>query len=227
MEKLDVLVTGGEGFIAKGIVPHLGKRSVFCYSYDLITGADIFDKEKLAEALEGKDAVIHLAGLHGPSCDMFGHVDKDYKRINLGGSKAVFRAAKKAKVKRLVFASSIEVYGFKSVWADWYNDTPELPITEDTELPKKQHPYAKYKLETEKFFKENTKDGEITVVAIRFGGINGESPWSIKWENLAEAFNLALRTDKVKGFEHVTICDLDRNGVDLDKARRVLGYVKN
>ncbi len=71
--------------------------------------ADLADTKALAKAVDGVDAMIHLAGAPDP---------KDFEtmfRINARGMYDVFEAARKAGVKRIVFASTNHTYGMYPV----------------------------------------------------------------------------------------------------------------
>ncbi|MBS1881197.1 MAG: NAD-dependent epimerase/dehydratase family protein [Actinobacteria bacterium] len=76
---------------------------------------DVLDRDSLAALFEGADVVVHLA------FSIFGGRGQT-RRVNLIGSRNVFAAARKAGVKRLVYASSVAAYGFHA-------DAPQ-PITE-------------------------------------------------------------------------------------------------
>jgi UDP-glucose 4-epimerase len=76
---------------------------------------DVLDRDSLAALFEGADVVVHLA------FSIFGGRGQT-RRVNLIGSRNVFQAARKAGVKRLVYASSVAAYGFHA-------DNPQ-PITE-------------------------------------------------------------------------------------------------
>jgi UDP-glucose 4-epimerase len=76
---------------------------------------DVLDRDSLAALFEGADVVVHLA------FSIFGGRGQT-RRVNLVGSRNVFAAARKAGVKRLLYASSVAAYGFHA-------DNPQ-PITE-------------------------------------------------------------------------------------------------
>ncbi|HVS99932.1 MAG TPA: NAD-dependent epimerase/dehydratase family protein [Solirubrobacterales bacterium] len=78
---------------------------------------DILDRGHLAELFDGADVVVHLAFA------IFGDREET-RRINLEGSRNVFEAAARARVGRLVYASSVAAYGF-------HPHNP-LPLTEET-----------------------------------------------------------------------------------------------
>ncbi len=66
---------------------------------------DVLDRDSLTDLFEGADVAVHLA------FSIFGGRGQT-RRVNLVGSRGVFAAARKAGVKRLVYASSVAAYGF-------------------------------------------------------------------------------------------------------------------
>ena len=68
---------------------------------------DVLDRDSLASLFDGADVVVHLA------FSIFGGRGQT-RRVNLIGSRNVFAAARKAGVRRLVYASSVAAYGFHS-----------------------------------------------------------------------------------------------------------------
>ncbi len=73
----------------------------------MITG-DILDPEAVDEAMKGKDAVFHLAAL--ADIDIAYDRPLDTMKINILGTANALEAARKNKVGRFVFASTIYVY---------------------------------------------------------------------------------------------------------------------
>jgi nucleoside-diphosphate-sugar epimerase len=76
---------------------------------------DVLDRRKVTRLVEDADVVIHLAFM------IMGGANES-RRVNLDGSRNVFEAAAQARVKRLVYASSVAAYGF-------HKDNPQ-PLTE-------------------------------------------------------------------------------------------------
>ncbi len=77
---------------------------------------DITSKADVENLVKGADVVVHLAFI------VLG-ASEGTRDINLQGSRNVFEAARDAKVKRLVYTSSVAAYGF-------HEDNPEV-LTED------------------------------------------------------------------------------------------------
>jgi nucleoside-diphosphate-sugar epimerase len=109
----DERVTGIVGVARREIDPAAEGWSKLSYRR-----GDVRDRDALAEAFEGADAVAHLAFAK------FGHASHTTLReINVEGTLNALNAAAEAGARRFVFASSVAAYGFRA-------DNPE-PITED------------------------------------------------------------------------------------------------
>ena len=120
------LVTGGAGFIGSNIVEELVKRKEgvrvidnfitgkrrnlqpFMDNIELIEG-DIRSKDDLKKALKDVDYVLHQAALRSVPKS----VDDPFltNDINVNGTLNLLFEAKRAKVKRVVYASSSSAYG--------------------------------------------------------------------------------------------------------------------
>jgi nucleoside-diphosphate-sugar epimerase len=125
------LVSGGAGFIGSHLVEKLiergekvcvldnfltGKReniAAFLKQIELIEG-DIRDLETCRRACQGVDYVLHQAAL--PSVARSVEDPHTTNEINLTGTLNLLLAAREAKVKRFVFASSSSVYGDDASW---------------------------------------------------------------------------------------------------------------
>lgn len=110
-----VLVTGAAGRIGRYLrasLPGLGFRlrlldlEAIPDEPDAVRG-DINDEEAMRKAVDGVDAVVHLAGVIHPA-DPFEIV----LSANIAGTYRVFESARLAGVERLVFASSNHANGF-------------------------------------------------------------------------------------------------------------------
>ncbi|WP_107054311.1 NAD-dependent epimerase/dehydratase family protein [Streptomyces sp. NRRL S-350] len=129
-----VLLTGAAGRIGtclRELLPDYGYR-LRCFDRLPVPGApdaitaDLRDAEALAAALDGVDAVIHLAGIPGeaPFADILA--------ANIEGSYRLYDAARAAGVRRIVNASSNHAVGFTERPADGSAvpvDTPPRPDT--------------------------------------------------------------------------------------------------
>jgi nucleoside-diphosphate-sugar epimerase len=171
-----VLVTGGAGYVGHVLTPRLlaaghevtvfdslffGCRLPNSPKLRVIPG-DIRDVAKLAEALKGQDAVLHLACI---SNDASFELDENLSTtINYGAFEPLVIAAKKAGVKRFVYCSSSSVYGV--------SNSPQ--VTEDHALVPLTL-YNKFKGMCEPLLWKHMAD-DFTAVAIRPATVCGYSP---------------------------------------------------
>ncbi|HET7415407.1 MAG TPA: NAD(P)-dependent oxidoreductase [Arthrobacter sp.] len=114
-----IAITGAAGSLAGDIIPGLQQDGYSVVGIDQRTPADlcgatwfecsINDRDALAGALDGCDAVIHLAGI-----PLEADWD-DLLRTNIDGTQAVLEMARQAGIRRVVLASSIHSVGFVEV----------------------------------------------------------------------------------------------------------------
>ena len=177
---MNVLVTGGAGYVGSHVVRHLrdaGHRPVI---YDsLVRGhravatilgvpaiyADLADTETLVSALRAHriDCVMHFAALSEVGVSVGRPVE--YYTSNVARSLDLLAAMERADVNRLVFSSTCAVYG-----------TPRhLPISEDDEKAP-MSPYASAKLMVEQIIRDCAEARpELSYVILRYVNAAGAS----------------------------------------------------
>lgn len=179
IENRRVLVTGGAGFIGSNLTETLLAQgnAVVCLdnfstgrrenaapflshpAYTLIEG-DIRDVATCRRACDGIDCVLHQAAL--------GSVPRSIEdplathAANITGFVNLLVAARDARVKRLVYASSSAVYG----------DSPELPKTEDR-TGRPLSPYAVTKYVDELYADVFAKTYDMELVGLRYFNVFG------------------------------------------------------
>ncbi|MBI5563149.1 MAG: NAD(P)-dependent oxidoreductase [Deltaproteobacteria bacterium] len=177
---MHVLVTGNAGFIGGHLTAALLKRGHAVTGIDIrpdnpqagvcdcITG-DIRDVAamRLAFSKNGAvDMVVHLAAKHHD----FGIMRDEYFSVNEGGMRTILNAAAEAGVKKMIFYSSVAVYG--ATEAD--DDTAPAPIND----------YGQSKLAAEAVIRDWTAKGASrSAVALRPAVVFGVN-------NYANMYNL-------------------------------------
>lgn len=171
-----VTVTGGAGYVGHVLVPQLLANGYAVTVYDTlwfgarfaphpllkIVQGDIRDTRKLAEAITGCDAVIHLACISNDTS--FALDEKLSTSINRDAFTPLLRVCRDAGVKRFINASTSSVYGVSDS-PDVYEDHPKVPLTL----------YNRYKWECEEQLQAFNDPG-FTWVTIRPATVCGYSP---------------------------------------------------
>jgi UDP-glucose 4-epimerase len=167
---MNVLVTGGAGYIGSHTCKQLKKNGYTPVTYDnlgrgheefvkwgpLVVG-DILDTKKVIETLKEYNiqAVLHFAAFAyvGESVEK----PEIYYRNNVQGSLSLFEGMLKANVKKLVFSSTCATYGIPD----------KVPLTE--ELPQNPiNPYGQSKLMIEKILKDYSMAYDFKSVCLRY-----------------------------------------------------------
>jgi UDP-glucose 4-epimerase len=141
------LVTGGTGFIGAHVIRLLiehGDRAIAfdvspdrklldevlgAFSKDQVTiiAGDITDAAQVSRACAeyGVEKIIHTAAIIG------GEDPALTTRVNCDGTVNVFEAARQLHIKKVVFASSVAVFGPQERYAEEYvpNDAPHFPVS--------------------------------------------------------------------------------------------------
>jgi len=165
---MNILVTGGSGFIGTNLVTDLLKEghSVTIYDNqksktypDRCIIADIRDKEHLTRSMHGVEAVYHLAAEHRDDVQPVSL----YYEVNVAGAKNIVYALNNNNVNRLIFTSTVAVYGLNS--GALHEDSPVNPFND----------YGKSKYEAETIFnKWADSDHPYSLITVRPTVIFGE-----------------------------------------------------
>jgi UDP-glucose 4-epimerase len=192
-----VLVTGAGGYLGRAVVAALSAAGHDPIAMVHTPGkqipgasdiriADLLDQHQLRHAIDGADAVCHLAGLTRARESWSQPVR--YFRVNTSGTIALLEAMKTASVPRIVFASTGSIYG-----------TPDRqPMTENiADAP--PHPYASSKLAAELAIEATARAGDIAAVVVRLlniaGGADPDTTRLIPRALAAAAANSALEVN--------------------------------
>lgn len=171
---MNVLITGGAGFIGSHLAEHLQGRAAVRVLDDLSTGyrrnlarldvdfihGSILDRPTLQRAMEDVDYVFHLAALVSVPAS----VTNPYLcvELNVVGLLNVLEVAAEHDVRKLCFSSSAAVYG----------DSPTVPKREEM-CPEPTSPYAMTKVDGEFYCRQFSKQGRLETVALRFFNVFG------------------------------------------------------
>lgn len=175
----NILVIGGAGYIGSALLPKLLAKGHYrvrlldrlLYGTEAIEDlldhprlevvqADFRHVDKVVDAMQGMDAVIHLGAIVGdPACAL----DEELTiEVNLMATRMIAEVAKGCGVSRLIFASTCSVYGASD---ELLNERSTLnPVSL----------YARSKIASERVLMEMA-DSSFAPTILRFGTIYGLS----------------------------------------------------
>src|SRR6202163_2047568 len=171
-ETMKILIAGGAGYVGNVLIPRLLDRGykvdvvdLFWFGNNLPPQVGILHKDIFhlsVQDLEPYDQVIFLAGLSNDPMAEFSP-SKNFI-FNAAAPAYLAYTAKKAKIKRYIYASSCSVYGYT-----------EDELFDETRPVSSVYPYGISKLQGEQAAMQLV-DENFSVIALRKGTISGYSP---------------------------------------------------
>ena len=226
-----ILITGAAGNIGSKIAPHLRKAGYELRLLDRVAGDGILPADfgnwdqAWAAHFHGADTVIHLAGNPSGKASW-----ASAKRDNIAGTQHVLRAAREARVRRVIFASTNQVMlGYRFQTGPVTTDLPPAPLS----------PYGVSKFVGEQLGRAFHEETDIEFLALRIGyfqrgenlpgphmtiGEWGQSMW-LSNRDMNQAVEKAIEAPPF-GFAIVNL-ESNNKGMrwDIEHTRRVIGYV--
>lgn len=203
---LEILVTGGCGFIGSHLCETLLKRGDAVICADNLDGT-VYSSEQKGERLRRLESsenfqfqhcditnaqrinnltgikkpklIVHLAAL--PGVRKSKELPEKYYKVNVQGTENVLLSAIGEKIP-IIFASSSSVYGRNA----------QVPFKETSKLKASLSVYGQTKLEAEKLCEYYAKNFEMPITALRFFTVYGErgrpdmAPWIFTKKILSE-----------------------------------------
>ena len=170
MSERTLLVTGASGFVGSSLLASYpadrariglvrpGRAGVANQGLSFRT-IEAWTEEALTRAFTGVDAVVHAASVvHHP-----GATEAEYARFNVEGTRALIQACKSAGVKRLIFISTIKVYG----------EEPRAAVIDETTPVVGDSPYGRTKIEAERLVLEASTTGTLSTAVLRLCPVFG------------------------------------------------------
>jgi GlcNAc-P-P-Und epimerase len=165
---MKVLVVGGSGFIGSRLLQALVEGGHDVVNLDLVLSpvhpertrvGDARSLEAVIDAGAGCDTIVLLAAEHRDDV----RPPSLYEEVNVGGARAVADAATRLGVQRILFSSTVAVYGLDKVEPD--EDSPLEPFNE----------YGRTKMEAEQVLRSWAEsDGDRSLVVVRPSVVFGE-----------------------------------------------------
>jgi len=233
-----VLLTGAGGHVGRTVWQRLADRYDWRLMYHsqpdekpefpYFTG-EVQDHEDVRPAMEGVEAVVHLAG--DPRRDAPWH---SVLTNNIDGTHTVYEVAIEEGVDRFVYASSNHAVGaFETPerTPDMYRSDDDF-LLDGSEFPRPGNKYGISKATGELIGRYFHDEYDISVCNIRIGNLNEEHPpvdyerGQAMWlspRDCAHIHDRALQADYEFEIAY-GISDNDRKYYSIERAREVLGY---
>src|SRR5262245_7254067 len=240
MAKARVLVTGLSGLIGRAVRKEAGDRfELSALNRSAVDGvpshrADIANLDAIRPAFEGVDTVVHLAAQLGNSS--WGAL----RAVNVPGTYNVFEAARLAKVKRVVFASSgATVSGIESeppysdLVAGRYEGLTTWPILTHLSPVRPSGLYGVSKVWGEALGRQYADSHGLSTICVRIGRVHAQDrPLSARefsgWcgqRDIARLFARCIEAPAPLRYEIVFGNSRNKWGYrDLEHTRAVLGW---
>lgn len=164
-----VLVTGATGFVGRQLCAELIRREyqvkAAVRTPDALNAVEqtavvgqIDGRTDWTQALDGVDAVIHLAARVHVMKEAAADPLAEFRKVNVQGTEHLARQAASAGVKRLVYVSSIKVNGEETTGRQGYTEQDE---------PMPQDPYGVSKWEAELALHRVASETGLEIVVVR------------------------------------------------------------
>ena len=186
MNKNEIAIIGGAGFVGSRLNQRLKKKNIFFNSYDInlsnqldksiyLDVENIYSLDQLAKV----DTIINLAAVHRDDIRPLSRYDE----VNVQGARNVCEAATRYNIRKIIFTSSVAIYGFAP--AD----------TDETGKPNYFNDYGRTKYLAEQIYKawQAEDPSNRTLVIVRPTVIFGEG-------NRGNVYNLLLQINSRRFF---------------------------
>ena len=176
---MKVLITGATGFVGKNILAHLAKKNrIIAACYKLKKNYSkkvkyIKFNEKILDKLYNIDAVIQCAASTPPKYTQIKCYQNNQKIDDI-----VFSFAKKKRIKKLIYLSSMSIYG-----------TNKRKVVKESDFSKNLDLYGLSKLKSEKKLLKISKKNIKSILILRLSAILGEGCHSTFLSNLMNRFS--------------------------------------
>jgi uronate dehydrogenase len=237
-----ILVTGMSGLIGEIARRQLGYRyNLVALNRRRVPGVpchqlDIRDLPAIEPVFREADAVIHLAGIKGPSCAW-----EDLRDVNITGTYNVFEASRRAEVKRILYASSGGVVGgyerafpYSALTEGRYDTLPQSwRMLTHRDPPRPRNAYSCSKLWGEALAQFYSDAYGISILCLRFGRVTSldrpqdtlEDSIYCSQRDAGHMIERALQAPESVHYDVFFVQSNNRYGYrDLSHAEEVLGF---
>lgn len=171
---MKVIVTGGSGKVGKAVIEVLAGRGHEVVNLDRrpaydrparFVHIDLRDRARLQPIMEQAEAIVHMGEI--PDVGIGHYTDEEVFGSNCTGSSMVLQLAAELKYKRILYTSSIHVYGM----GDGYRRWSILPVDERYPVAP-SNAYGAAKVAIEGYARLLCERKECSIAAFRLPGVS-------------------------------------------------------
>ena len=217
-------IIGGSGFIGNKLSSVLKSKNINFINLDISKShfhkekfkrCDVTNTEDLENSLNG-NLIINLSAVHRDDV----RPKSLYEDVNVGGAKNICKIAEKKGINKIIFTSSVAIYGLAKKNAD------------ENCIPKPFNEYGETKLRAEKVFIDwFHKDKENrTLVIIRptvvFGEMNRGNVYNLFRQINRRNFPMRGRGENIKSMAYVdNVADFISHSINLNQGLHIYNYI--
>lgn len=176
-----VLVTGANSFLAGNIITELigrnytirgmlRKTARLMISHERLEPyyGNITEEKDVFNAVKGCDIIIHVASLTDQSVISY----RKYEMVNVDGTRNIINAAKKFNVKKIIYVSTANTFGYGTMAEPGSETVPaKYPFTHSY--------YVKSKRKAETIILKSFENSETEIIVVNPTFMIGPSDWKI------------------------------------------------
>ncbi len=220
--KEKIAIIGGSGFVGKSLQQSFNRDGLVIFTnFDKNTNQentihiDVTDRSSL-DVLKGFDTIINLAAEHKDDVKPISLYDE----VNVNGAKNICSAATKHGIKKIIFTSSVAVYGFAKP-----NINESGPINYFND-------YGRTKYEAEKvyrlWYEKNPKENSLVIIrpTVIFGKGNRGNVFNLFDQIHSNKFFMIGSGKNIKSMAYVeNVADFIAFSLRFDSGQQLFNYV--
>jgi nucleoside-diphosphate-sugar epimerase len=162
---LKIFITGANGFIGSHLVPRLAE------DHQIATlDCDLLDFDQVHSSVHSfePDVIVHLAAR--TEVERSFYEQNEFSQVNYVGSVNLIESARKLpNLKRFIFASTMEVYGWQPISDEiqHHGVTNRVEVFDENTAPNPNAPYAVAKYAVEKYLEYMHRTQDFPCLSIR------------------------------------------------------------
>ncbi len=214
-----ISVIGGNGFLGSELLSVMRDKNIKNFDVNNLTEEDSYlDVENIdsMDQLDGSSVVINLAAIHRDDVRPISRYDE----VNVNGAKNVCDICEKYNINKIIFTSSVAIYGFAP------------PNTDESGMPNYFNDYGRTKYEAEEIYKKwylkDTLNRSLVIIrpTVIFGEGNRGNVYNLLNSICSNKFLMIGSGKNKKSMAYVkNVAAFIRYSIDFDQGIHIYNYI--